>query len=150
VALAAAVLAAIAAWNLAIAWDYVDRGRTEGEPIGSTGRYMASHPRQEFYLVSDEEGPYRYFLRVGNQYWWRWWLSQFSPGVGLRDTVGTYELRSFHPQPPFSLLMSREFLNVAEPELAVRYPHGRVRNVMPTGQLVVFEVPGAETQSAAR
>ena len=57
VALAGAVLAAIAAWNLAIAWDYVDRGRTEGESIGSTGRYMASHPKQQFYLVSDESRP---------------------------------------------------------------------------------------------
>ena len=51
VALAGAVLAVIAVWNIAIAWDYVDRGRTEGESIGSTGRYMASNPGQQFYLV---------------------------------------------------------------------------------------------------
>ena len=149
VALAGAVLAAIAAWNLAIAWDYVDRGRTEGEKLGSTGRYMASHPGQPFYLVSDETGPYRYFSRGGVPRWWALWLSRFSPGIGLRGSVGSHEFGSFRPQPPFSLLMNREFLRVAEPDLVVRYPHGRFRNVTPTGQLVVFEVPGAESQSAA-
>ena len=144
VALAGAVLAAIAAWNIAIAWDYVDRGRKEGESIGSTGRYMASHPKQQFYLVSDPTGPYRYFSRDGEQYWWRSWLARFAPGVGLRDSVGADELGSLRPQPPFSLFLRRELLGVAESDLRARYPDGRVRNVTPTGELVVFEVPPAQ------
>ena len=148
VALATAVLAAIAAWNLAIAWDYVDRGRAEGEPIGSTGRYLASRPDQNFYLVADENGPYQYFR--GERGWWPLWLSRFSPGVGLRDSIQTDQLESLRPQPPFSLLLSRDFLTVVESDLVDRYPHGRVRNVTPNGQLVVYEVPGAESQSAAR
>ncbi len=61
VAIASAVLVAIAALNLAIAWDYVDRGRTQGEPIGSTARYIADRPSEQFYLVGDENGPYPYF-----------------------------------------------------------------------------------------
>ena len=114
VALAGGVLAAIAVWNLAIAWDYVDRGRTEGESIGSTGRYMASNPGQQFYLVSDKTGPYRYFSRDGEQYWWPAWLARFSPKVGLSNSVGADQLGSLHPQRPFSLLLNREFLGVAE------------------------------------
>jgi hypothetical protein len=149
VALAAAVLAAIAAWNLAIAWDYVDRGRTEGEPIGSTGRYIAARPNQNFYLVADENGPYRYFPR-GVPGWWKLWVSRFSSGVGLQYSVPTDQLGSLRPQPPFSLLIGRDFLSVAEADLVDRYPRGRVRNVTPDGQLVAYEVPGAETQSAAR
>ena len=151
VALAATVLAAIAVWNLAIAWDYIDRGRTEGEQIGSTGRYMASHPNQHFYLVGDENdpGPYPYFSR-GFPDWWQGWLSRFSSKTRLEGTVRSDQLGSFRPQPPFSLLMSRSFVDVAEPGLAARYPVGRFRNVTPNGQLVVFVVPGAETQSAAR
>ena len=72
------------------------------------------------------------------------WLGRFSPKVGLSDSVGADQLGSLHPQRPFSLLFSREFLGVAESGLRARYPDGRVRNVMPTGELVVFEVPAAQ------
>ena len=34
---------AIASWNLAIAWDFIDTGRREGDTIGSTGRYVDAH-----------------------------------------------------------------------------------------------------------
>ena len=73
VAIASAALVVIGAWNLAIAWDYVDRGRTEGEPIGSTARYIADRPDQHFYLIGDENGPYPYF-RWGFDEWWHDWL----------------------------------------------------------------------------
>jgi 4-amino-4-deoxy-L-arabinose transferase-like glycosyltransferase len=143
VALVGAVLAVIAAWNLAIAWDYVDRGRREGEQIGSTGRYLASHPTQRFYLVDDEASPNRYFSR-GNPDWWDSWTSRFSLGVGLQASIRPDELSSLHPPPPFTLLLSREFLGVAESDLRSRYPDGWVRNVTPDGRLVVFEVPAAQ------
>lgn len=137
--LGATALIAIGGWNLAIAWDYVDRGRTEGEPIGSTGRYIASHPEQNFYLVADQEGPYKYFT-WGHEAWWQSWESRFESDAGLRDAITSSELDALSPQPPFGLLMSRALLNVAGPALVVRYPRGRVRNIVPTGQLVVFEV----------
>ena len=38
--LAAGFLGVIVVWNLAIAWDYVQVGRRDGDPIGSTGRYV--------------------------------------------------------------------------------------------------------------
>lgn len=139
VALAGAVLAAIAAWNIAIAWDYVDRGRAQGEQIGSTGRYIASHPKQDVYLIADRQAPYPYFT-WGEPEWWQSWLSRFSSQAQLRQVVPSSVLDSLRPQPPFGLLMSRAFLNVAQPSLVDRYPGGRVRNVTPSGQLVVFEV----------
>jgi hypothetical protein len=141
-ALAGVVLAVIAAWNLAIAWDYVDRGRREGEEIGSTGRYVASHPGQRFYLVADEAGPYMYFGR-GNPGWWESWVDRFSPEARLEASIPTANVTSFRGRPPFSLLMSRAFLGGAEAELRDRYPNGWVRNVTPSGKLIVFEVPAA-------
>jgi hypothetical protein len=148
VVLAVTALVAIGAWNLAIAWDYVDRGRTEGEAIGSTGRYMASHPNQQFFLVGDETapGPYPYFDR-GHPDWWQLWLSRFSSKAQLNGTVRSDHLASFRPDPPFSLLLSRDFLVAAEPDLAARYPAGRFRNVTPSGQLMAFVVPAARTRS---
>lgn len=143
VAIASAVLAVIGAWNLAIAWDYIDRGRTEGEPIGSTARYVADHPDQQFFLIGDENGPYPYFS-WGLAQWWHDWVARVSPQAKLADPVGSAEIGSLQPQPPFTFLMSRLLLQSAGADLADRFPNGRVRNVLPDGTLVAFEVPGAE------
>jgi 4-amino-4-deoxy-L-arabinose transferase-like glycosyltransferase len=141
VAIASAALFVIGAWNLAIAWDYVDRGRTEGEPIGSTARYMADRTGQQFYLLGDEGGPYPYFS-WGLDDWWHDWLAPVSPEVKLADpVVPSAQVGSLQPQPPFTLLMSRSLLQVAGSDLATRFPNGRVRNVLPNGTLVAFEVP---------
>ena len=140
-AIASAVLVVIGAWNLIIAWDYVDRGRTEGEPIGSTARYMADRPDQPFYLIGDQGGPYPYFS-WGETRWWREWLVLVSPNVELADPIPSEQVSSLQPQPPFTLLMSRSLLHAAEADLATRFPNGRVRNILPNGTLVAFEVPG--------
>jgi hypothetical protein len=138
-AVAGVALVAIAGWNLAIAWDYIDRGRTQGDAFGSTGRYIASHPEQNTYLVADQQGAYQYFT-WGHEDWWHDW-TRLTSEAELRDTVSSNELDTFNPQPPFGLLMSGALLKVAEPGLAARYPKGRARNILPNGQLVVFEVP---------
>ena len=139
VGMASAVLVAIGLWNFAIAWDYIDRGRTQGEPIGSTARYIADRPGQQFYLVGDENGPYPYFS-WGIAQWWHDWVAKVSPKAELAGPVGSQELPTLQPKQPFTLLMSRALLNQAGPGLADRYPNGRVRNVMPDGSLVAFEV----------
>jgi 4-amino-4-deoxy-L-arabinose transferase-like glycosyltransferase len=138
VAIASAVLVAIAALNLAIAWDYVDRGRSQGNPIGSTARYMGDRPGRQFYLVGEENGPYPYFS-WGNRGWWHDWLARVSPNTKLAETASN-EVASLQPPPPFTLLMSRSALSTLGAGLADRFPTGRVRNVMPDGTLVAFEV----------
>jgi hypothetical protein len=138
IAIASAVLVAIGALNLSIAWDYVDRGRTNGDPIGSTARYMGDRPGQQFYLVGEENGPYPYFS-WGNRGWWHDWLARVSPSTKLAETASN-EVASLQPPPPFTLLMSRSALSTLGAGLADRFPTGRVRNVMPDGTLVAFEV----------
>jgi Dolichyl-phosphate-mannose-protein mannosyltransferase len=141
VAIASAVVVVIGAWNLAIAWDYVDRGRTEGEPIGSTARYIADRPGQQFYLLGDPGGAYPYFS-WGLAEWWHDWLFRVSPSMKLAGPIPSDQVGSLQAQPPFTLLMSRPLLQAAGTDLATRFPNGRVRNVLPDGTLVAFEVPG--------
>jgi hypothetical protein len=83
-----------------------------------------------------------YFGR-GNPGWWESWVDRFSPEARLEASIPTANVTSFRGRPPFSLLMSRAFLGGAEAELRDRYPNGWVRNVTPSGKLIVFEVPAA-------
>jgi hypothetical protein len=140
--IAGAFLSVIVVWNLTIAWDYIQDGRRDGDPIGSTGRYVeerSDNPGQMFYMATSAAQPYyvwgddtatmtriRYF--VANP-------SQIGTAV---DPVG---LIGFQAPPPFSLLMRREVWQSAATDLADRYPRGRLRNVTPDGARVVFEVP---------
>ncbi len=144
VAIAGTIVTAIVVWNVAIAWDFVQEGRDLGEPIGSTGRYVQSHsdtPGQEFFVTTPA-------ANVGD-------LSYFSfgPAEGrLRIFAGndaqvnnaldpTQLASSFNGSPPFALFMRRRVWSMVGPFLAERYPEGRLRNVVPEGTHVVFEVP---------
>jgi 4-amino-4-deoxy-L-arabinose transferase-like glycosyltransferase len=138
-AVAGVALALIVVWNLAAAWDYIDRGRTQGDPFGSTGRYIAAHPEQNTYLIADQQGAYRYFT-WGHEQWWHDW-TRLTSKAELRGSVPSNQLDGLKPQPPFGLLMSGALLKVAEPGLVARYPKGRARKVVPSGELMVFEVP---------
>ena len=136
--LAAGFLGVIVVWNLAIAWDYVQVGRRNGDPIGSTGRYVEArkdNAGQIFYLASTPEQPY-----------WEWGhhmprVTYFTKDKNQVGAVDPNSLRGFGAPPPFSLLMRREVWQTAAIELAERYPRGRVRNITPDGARVVFEVP---------
>jgi Dolichyl-phosphate-mannose-protein mannosyltransferase len=136
--LAAGFLGVIVVWNLAIAWDYVQVGRRNGDPIGSTGRYVEArkdNAGQIFYLASTPEQPY-----------WDWGhhmprVTYFANDQSQVGAVDPNSLRSFGAPPPFSLLMRREVWQTAATELADRYPRARVRNITPDGARVVFEVP---------
>jgi Dolichyl-phosphate-mannose-protein mannosyltransferase len=134
----AATLVVLVSWNVAIAWDFIQDGRKNGEPIGSTGRYIESHrspPEKKFYLAADETWKYyewgqndqrlRYFARDGQ----------------VQPVVSPSTLRSFEGRPPFALFLNRDLFAATERDLKARYPHGRVENVVPGGRLVVFEVP---------
>ena len=136
--LAAGFLGVIVVWNLAIAWDFIDKGRREGDPIGSTGRYVAArkdHPGQRFYLASTDQQPY-YVWGQGLQR-----LTYFANGPDQVGAIDPTVVRDFSAPPPFSLFMRREVWQTAATELADRYPRGRLSNVTPDGALVVLEVP---------
>ena len=62
----AGFLSVIVVWNLAIAWDFIQDGRREGDPIGSTGRYIEAHSDTGQGLVhGDERGAA--VLRLGRR-----------------------------------------------------------------------------------
>jgi hypothetical protein len=137
-------LVALVAWNLAIAWDYIDLGRRTGDPIGSTGRYLASHddvPGQKFFMATTENGPwdYHYYLAASAGLVR---LQLFAEDdTQVRRIVHPEQLGSFSESPPFSVFVRRDAWEQNGVALAEKYPRGRIRNVTPTGELVVFEVP---------
>jgi hypothetical protein len=138
--LAAGFLGVIVVWNFTIAWDFVDQGRREGDPIGSTGRYAEArkdNQGQMFYLAATEQQPYYVWGSAIQR------LTYFANSPGQVGSIDPAGLRDFSAPPPFSLFMRREVWQTAATELADRYPRGRIRNITPDGARVVLEVPSS-------
>jgi Dolichyl-phosphate-mannose-protein mannosyltransferase len=131
-------LAAVVALNASIAWDFIQQGRREGDPIGSTGRYVAAHrnvPGEKFYVASSESAPYYIWGDLGDR------LFGFASPGQIEPAVDPSQLQVFRGVPPFSLFMRREVWQPVATQLADAYPRGRIRNVTPDGARVVLEVP---------
>ena len=143
--LTAAALGALVAWNLAIAWDFVQTGRREGETIGSTGRYVSSHADvtgQKFFIASTVDGADYYSYGDATAYVDR--LRFFASNDSqVGDLVDPNVLDRFNARPPFALFMKREVWELAAQQLADRYPTGRIRNITTDGSHVALEVPAA-------
>jgi hypothetical protein len=141
--IAACFLAAVVIWNLTMAWDFIDKGRREGDPIGSTGRSVQARedkPKQLFYFVDSPGAPYYVWGDLGAS------MSRVrfftKDPTKLAATIDPNGLAAFNAPAPFSLYMRREAWQTAQAELAARYPRGRIRNVTPDGARVVLDVPG--------
>jgi hypothetical protein len=137
--IAVSTVAAIGIWNITMAWDFIQKGRKEGDPIGGTGRYVKAHrdaPGQKFYLSADE-GAWKYFVWGNTQQR----VQGFAHEGQVGGVVQPGALRSFIAPPPFAIFMRRDLFATAELDLMARYPQGRLRNITPDGRLVVFEVP---------
>ncbi len=137
------ILAAVVVWNLAIAWDFIQTGRKFGEPIGNTGRYIQSHrdvPGQQFYVSTPSlsSGDLSYFSFGSAEDRLRMFVRNEAQVKNAIDPTG---LASFRASPPFALFMRRGVWAGAAASLAEKYPHGRLRNIVPDGTHVVFEVP---------
>ena len=135
-----AFVTALVVWNLSIGWDFIQQGRREGDPIGSTGRYAHAHenvPGQKYFVASSDSTPYYEWGNVSASIER---ISLFS-GEVRPQAVDPQALLQFTAAPPFALFMRREVWQPVATQLADRYPRGRIRNVSPDGTRVVFEVP---------
>jgi Dolichyl-phosphate-mannose-protein mannosyltransferase len=141
-AVVAVSLTALVAWNLAIAWDFIQAGRRNGDTVGSTGRYVSAHrnvPGVKFFIASSVPGGY-YSYGDASAYEDR--LKIFAADDSqVQAVVDPNLLGQFNGQPPFALFMTRDLMAANEAKLAKRYPLGRFRNLMPDGLHVVLEVP---------
>jgi Dolichyl-phosphate-mannose-protein mannosyltransferase len=136
-----AFVVAVVALNLSAAWDFVQVGRKQGDPIGSTGRYAAAHdnvPGQRFYVASSDAQPYYVWGDVGpgNDR-----LALFTKPDLVQDPIDPQTLGDFRAVPPFALFMRRGVWQPVAGRLASLYPRGRIRNVTPDGTRVVLVVP---------
>jgi hypothetical protein len=140
VLLISAFLAAVVALNVSAGWDFIQQGRREGDPIGSTGRYVRAHenvPGQKYFVATSYATPYYVW---GDDTASITRISFFETKVAPQ-VIDPHALTQFSAAPPFALLMRREAWQPAAAQLADRYPRGRIRNVSPDGARVVFEVP---------
>lgn len=136
----AVTIAAVAVLNLAIAWDFIQEGRKNGEAIGSTGRYIESHrdvPGKMFYLAADDAS-YKYYT-FGNSFPER--LTMFARDGQVGQQIAPTSLSAFKAQPPFAIFMTRALWTSVERDLRASYPNAQLRDVMPDGSRVVLEVP---------
>jgi hypothetical protein len=139
VAVGAATL--LVAWNLSIGWDFVQKGRQNGDDIGSTGRFIASvrdRPGQSFYLAANETIPY---YKWGTAGIWTERMRLFARRGQTINVVQPLLLPDFRATPPFSVFMRSDVWINAADELTDRYPQVRVKKVVPDGTLVVADVP---------
>jgi hypothetical protein len=140
------LLAALVAWNLAIAWDFVQTGRRSGEGIGSTGRYVAAHagiPGEKFYISSTENGAWDYYSYGGPSAWVERLRLFARDDSQVQEPLDPRRLAELEAQPPFALFVRREAWELAAKQLADRYPSGRIRNITADGTRIVLEVPAA-------
>jgi len=132
---------AVVALNLSAAWDYVQVGRKQGDPIGGTGRYAEAHrtvPGQKYFVATSDGSPYYVW---GNPTTSLDRISIFSRPQVAPQAIDPRNLKTFTATAPFALFMRREIWLPVSTELAERYPRGRIRNVSRDGARVVFEVP---------
>jgi 4-amino-4-deoxy-L-arabinose transferase-like glycosyltransferase len=140
-AVALTAVTAIVVWNVAIAWDYVQDGRREGDPIGGTGRYIYAHrdtSGQMFYIATDE-GSWKYF-EWGNP---TERVQIFAHSGQVGGLVDPTLVGSFTANPPFAMFMRNDLWTQQGQGLLSRYPQARVKNITPDGRLVVVDVPKA-------
>jgi hypothetical protein len=143
--LTVAALVALVSWNLAIAWDFIDTGRRDGETIGSTGRYVAANDDvagKKFYLVTQERGEWDYY-NYGSVFHQFARVQLFADKDKVGEIVDPQQLEQFSAQRPFALLMRRDLWLYKAAALAERFPSGRIRNVTPDGSRVALEVPAS-------
>ena len=144
---AGVLVAAIAAWNVAIASDYVEHGRSTGDDIGSTGRYiekLRDRPGMTFHMATSDEWPYYVW---GFPWMWLERMRMFAHDGQVGDIVSPDRAGAFRARSPFILLMSRDLWHRAGSTLQHRYPRGRVEKVVPDGELVAFRMPRPAARS---
>lgn len=134
-------VAAIAVWNVSIAYDYVRTGRSTGDDIGSTGRYVQAQrdvPGIRFYLAASYRWPYYIW---GLPHMWEDRLEIFAHANQVRPTVLPASLGRFRASPPFVLFLSRALWDRARSALERRYPGAQVSDdITSDGSRVVVEV----------
>jgi 4-amino-4-deoxy-L-arabinose transferase-like glycosyltransferase len=140
-AVAVGAVALLAVWNLSIGWDFVQKGRANGDDIGSTGRFIASvrdRPGQSFYLAANESIPY---YKWGDASMWMTRMQLFARSGQQVSVVEPLLMRDFQATPPFSVFMRSDVWSNAAAPLTDRYPNVRVKKIVPDGTLIVADVP---------
>jgi len=96
---------------------------------------------QKFFLATTQDGEFDYYYYLA--------ASAAAPRMQLfadddskvRGAIPPEQLPSFTESPPFTIFSRRDAWERFGAPLAERYPRGRIQNLTPPGDLIVFEVP---------
>lgn len=130
-----ALVMIIVLWNLSIFNDFVQKGLTEGNDVGSTGRYVEARqmfPGYTFYLATSKEYPY--------YSWGEDWLGFFvAPGQHSKIFSPAFSSPAFGT-PPFTLFMNEVLWKKWKLNLQTVYPNLKIHRIKADGSLLAIEV----------
>jgi hypothetical protein len=144
-AVAALAVGAIGAWNGFIGWDFIHAGRSRGDDIGSTGRFVQAHsdiPGETFYIAADEAAG-KYYV-WGTPQIWQDRLRIFAEHDGqIGGVIDPGGLRQFSASPPFVIFMNADVWSGVSRDFRQRYGSVRVHRVTPDGLHLAIGVRSA-------
>jgi hypothetical protein len=139
---AVAAVAAIGVWNGFIGWDFIHAGRSTGDDIGSTGRFVQDHsniPGVTFYLAADQGG--RKYYAWGTPEIWQERLRIFAARDSqVGGVIDPGRLGTFNASPPFVIFMRSVLWYGVQGEFVRRYGDVRVHEVTPDGSHLAIGV----------
>ena len=130
----------IVVWNVAIFWDFAQKGFIEGDDVGGTGRYVEARAHNEqyaFYLAASKHYPY---YSWGEPWQWDAWMGFFA-GPSQKTTVTPPEEIFSRPlDPPYTIFMSKAVFGNFADIITHAHPQGKLHHILPDGDLLALEV----------
>lgn len=120
--LAVIALSIIIIGNYHIAEDFIIAGQNDGNPVGSTGRYVtarADEKNYQFFLAADDLHPY-YGWNTPEA--WRSWIIFFAGPNQSVQVLPPAQLARLAPTGPFTIFMNQQVWATHQVELHSRYP----------------------------
>jgi hypothetical protein len=137
-----AALLAIGIWNSRIGWDFIDAGRTTGDDIGDTGRYVQRHsgnPKERFFVAADEHA-FKYYA-WGYPSIWEERIRIFAADDSqVGGVIAPRALATFTATPPFTIFTRRDLWGQVRRRFEGRYPSARANPITADGWLLAIDV----------
>lgn len=135
-----AALVYIFAANIDIFSDFAREGKTLGNDVGSTARYIEARkekPGYSFYVAASLNYPY---YSWGNESQWQTWAGFFA-GPDQQVKIAPPEAIANVPkEAPFTIFASREAMGIFEDEVRRAYPRATRYDIKTDGSLAALEV----------
>lgn len=139
--LAFSLLCIIMFWNFHIFWDFAHKGITEGNDVGSTGRFIekrSQDPQHVFLLATSISYPY---YSWNNEAAWYSWMNFFVKNNNSTTVVNPILLENSLPSnSPFTVFMSKTLWQMHESNFRQRFSKIEITNMKKDGSLIAVSI----------